>query len=158
MSMNHDEKAAILVEKMASNEESIAQLYEKYADAFPALNGFWDSLRAEELQHASWLRNLAQKTGKGQVFIDEKRFNTAAIQTFTDYLHQELSRISKQQIPIIEAISIAYYIEQSLIENKFFEIFKTDSAELRQTLSKLRDDTISHFNKVKQTLENYRTK
>jgi hypothetical protein len=71
-------------------------------------------------------------------------------------LDRELSRLSEQKISLIEALSITFYIEQSLIESKFLEVFKTDSAELRDVLTKLHDETLAHRNRAKETLEKYR--
>jgi hypothetical protein len=99
---------------------------------------------------------LGRQIGTLQVFMDEDRFNATAIQAFTNYLDRELSRLNEQKIPLIEALSITLYIEQSLIESKFFEVFKTDSAELQGTLTKLRDETLAHRNRAKETLEKYK--
>ena len=153
---NQNKKASIILDKLVSNEESIAKLYRKYAAAFPILREFWSSLASEEINHASSIRNLGRQIGTLQVFMDEGRFNAIAIQTFTDYVDRELSRLNKQEITLIEALSITFYIEQSLIESKFFEVFKTDSAELQGTLTKLRDETLAHRNRAKETLEKYK--
>jgi rubrerythrin len=154
--VNQDRKASNLIEKLASNEEYVARLYRGYADTFPMQREFWISLAVEEMKHASWIRNLGLKTETRRIFVEEGRFNTVAIQTFMNYLNKELIRLNKQNIPLIEALSITLYIEQSLIESKSFEIFKTDSAELKHTLTRLRDDTLVHRNKAKEALEKYK--
>ena len=153
---NQNKKASIVLDKLVSNEESVAKLYREYADAFPILREFWSSLASEEIDHASSIRSLGSHIGTLTVFMDEGRFNAIAIQTFTDYVDRELSRLNQQEIPLIEALSITLYIEQSLIESKFFEVFKTDSAELQGTLTKLRDETLAHRNRAKETLEKYK--
>ena len=61
-----------------------------------------------------------------------------------------------ESISIIETLSITASIEQSLIESRFFEVFETDSAELKHTLMKIRDDTIAHREKANKELENYK--
>ena len=154
--LNHNKKASELVGKLASNEESVATLYNAYAKAFPVLREFWSSLASEEIKHASWIRNLGEETKTSPLFIDEDRFNTTAIQTFRNYLGREIARLNDQEIPLIEALSITLYIEQSLIESKIFEIFETDSAELKHTLKNLRADTVTHHNKAKAELEKYK--
>jgi rubrerythrin len=153
---NQDEKAFVILAKLASNEESAAKLYQKYADAFPTLREFWRGLASEEIYHASCIRSLKKQVEALSAFVDEDRFNPTAIQTFTDYLGRELSRLDEQEIPLIEALSITFYIEQSLIESKFFEVFKTDSAEVRSTLTKIRDQTAAHRNRVKEILEKHK--
>ena len=153
---DRNKKASSILDKLASNEESIAKLYREYADAFPVLRSFWSSLASEEVDHASCIKSLGSQIGTLPVFMDEGRFNAIAIQTFGDYLDRELSRLNEQEIPLIEALSITLYIEQSLIESKFFEVFKTDSAELQRTFAELRDETLAHRNRAKETLEKYK--
>ena len=151
-----NKRACTIIDKLATNEESIAELYKGYADAFPDLREFWSSLANEEVGHASCIRSLGRQIGTPSLFMDEDRFNATAIQTFTDYLDRELSRLSPEEISLIEALSITLYIEESLIESRFFEVFKADSAELQHTLAKLRDETLAHRNRAKETLEQYK--
>jgi hypothetical protein len=151
-----NEKARTIIDKLATNEESIANLYRGYADAFPILREFWSSLASEEVGHASCIRSLGRQIGTPSLFMDENRFTAAAIQTFAGYLDRELSGLNKEEIPVIEALSITLYIEESLIEGRFFELFRVDSAELQYTLAKLRDETLAHRNRAKETLEKYR--
>jgi rubrerythrin len=153
---NQNAKASTILDRLVSNEESIAKLYGKYGAAFPLLREFWSSLASEEIDHASSIRSLGRQIGTLQVFMDQSRFNAIAIQTFADYVDRELSRLNEQAIPLIEALSITFYIEQSLIESKFFDVFKTDSPELQVTLAKLHDETLAHRNRAKETLEKYK--
>ena len=153
---DRDEKARTITDKLATNEESIARLYRRYADAFPTLREFWSSLASEEIGHASCIRSLGRQIGSPSLFMDENRFNATAIQTFTDYLDGQLSRLDREEIPVIEALSTTLYIEQSLIESKFLDIFKADSAELQHTLARVRDETLAHRDRAKETLEKYK--
>jgi hypothetical protein len=88
--------------------------------------------------------------------MDRDRFNAIAIQTFADYLNRELSRLNEEEIPLVEALSITLYIEESLIERKFFEASKADSAELQHTLARLHDETLAHRHRATETLEKYK--
>jgi hypothetical protein len=154
--INHDKKASNLIDILATNEEYIGKLYKEYAEVFPIFRDFWVGLAVEEANHAFWLHNLNANTTSSPIFIAEGRFNAFAVQTFMDYLVAELARIQKNAVPLIEALSITSDIEQSLIESKYFEVFKTDSAELQHILTKLRDETIAHRNKAKDELEKYK--
>jgi hypothetical protein len=154
--LNHDKKASDLIDKLATNEECVGRLYKEYAEVFPILRDFWIGLAVEEANHASWLKNLTSNTSSTLIFIAEGRFNAFAIQTFMDYLVTELARLRKNEVPLLEALSITSGIEQSLIESKYFEVFKTDSAEAQHILTKLRDETLAHLNKAKDELEKFR--
>jgi rubrerythrin len=151
-----DKKAPTVVERLASNEESIAKLYRGYAEAFPVLLDFWTSLAVEEMNHASWLRDLGAKTLTSKIFADESRFNTYALQTFTNYLDRETTRLNERKTPLTEALSITLFIEQSVIESNYFEVFRTDSAEIKRVFNKLRDETTAHGKRTKAELEKYR--
>jgi hypothetical protein len=151
--MNEESKAVKIIEKLACNEESIARLYETYADKFPTLGSFWNSLASEEIKHAFWLKSLEEAAKIDPICIEENRFNVIAIQSYTDYLDKELSRIKTQNIQLIEALSITFYIEDSLIESRFFEVFDSDSQELKNTLMNLIEETTAHRNKVKEELD-----
>jgi hypothetical protein len=52
----------------------------------------------------------------------------------------------------INALSIAKYIEQSLIERRFFEIFKGDSQSQIEALSYLKIETQKHINKIEEKM------
>jgi|WetSurMetagenome_2_1015567.scaffolds.fasta_scaffold102969_2 rubrerythrin len=151
-----DKKVPPIVERLASNEESIAKLYQGYAEAFPVLLDFWTSLAVEEMNHASWLKDLGAKTLTSKTFVDESRFNTYALQTLTNYLDKETTRLNEQKTPLTEALSIACFIEQSLIETNYFEVFRADSAEIKRVFNKLRDETLAHGKKAKAELEKHR--
>lgn len=115
---------------------------------------YWSLLADDEMKHASWIRILKEQIGVYAVY--EGRFNSTAVKTFTNYLGRELHKLDSQKIPLIEALSTTLYIEKSLIENQFFEVFKTDSAELKRTLARLRDDTLVHRDKAKETLDRWK--
>ena len=154
--LNQDENSSSIIEKLACNEETIARLYKGYADAFPILREFWISLASEEMKHASWIKNLGVEAREKPIYIDEQRFNIVAIQSFTNYLGKELAKVNERKIPLIEALSITFQIEQSLIESKFLEVFQTDSVELKHTLTKLLNDTVAHRDKAKEKLKTYK--
>jgi hypothetical protein len=153
---NQDKKLPTVVERLALNEESAARLYQGYADAFPTVGEFWASLAVEETSHASRLRSLGATTVTSSIFFDERRFNTGEIQAFSNYLDKENTRLSDGKTSLTEALSITLFIEQSLIESKYFEVFKADSTETKRVLKKLLDDTLAHGNKARAELEKIR--
>jgi len=154
--LEQDKNTTDIINKMAANEEILNRLYSGYAAAFPEETEFWNSLAAEENIHSSYLKSLAAKAGSVPLFIDERRFKIEAVQTFTRYLSSELNRLEQRIVNFVEALSITCDIEQSLIESKYFEVFKASSAEQEQVLAILREETEAHRNKAKTKLEKYR--
>jgi hypothetical protein len=93
---------------------------------------------------------------QGSATFNEGRFNPIAIQTFLNYLKNESEKVTGQQRSIINALSITLYLEESLIENKYFEIIDGDSKEIKQILNSLASATQSHISKVREVFNNYK--
>lgn len=139
-----------LLEMLAVNEELIGQLYKSYADRLPKLKEFWTELVGEEAQHAAWLRKLGSEAVSGSINVNEKRFSKEAVQSFQKYLNGELSRRRDGGISPVNALSIALGIEESIIEHRYYEVFESDSSELKRTLFDLEAATREHAVRVKK--------
>lgn len=135
---------------MAQNEEVVGQLYRAYTKKFPVYKELWEQLAQEEDVHASWLFDLQNKLAKGLIDIDINRFNESAVRTFSAYLKRELARLESEQISLINALSISLYAEKAFIEHKYFEVLESDSIELKNTLTKLKNGTEAHLQKVRK--------
>ena len=154
--MGAEKNRMYIVELLMDNEIGVGKLYRAYAKHFPDYRTFWTALAGEEVEHASWLGKLASKVTEGSVLIDERRFNTAAIKTFSEYLERELDRVNRSGISLIGALSTALYIEQSIIEQKYFEVFEGDTIEFKKVLLDLADATKTHLGKVEEVLHKIR--
>ena len=97
-----------------------------------------------------------QTSSDSRLFTNDHRFKIEAINTSLEYIQKEIDRVNISPIPILEALSIAFYIEQSLIESKLFEVFETDSVELKQLLLNLNNETVNHRTKVREALDKQR--
>ena len=110
------------------------------------------TLSGEEAEHAKCLGLLKQKVEEGVVHIKANRFNETAIQTSVDYVRRLLDEVDEPETDLIKALSLAEYIEESLLENKYFEIFEDDGVEIHRTLDLLSDATKGHLAKVRKEL------
>ena len=154
--MNLKESQIKVIEMLARNEEAVSKLYKAYAEKFPAHKGFWSRLAEEEIGHAGWIRKLHSKVKEGSVYFNEGRFKIEAIQTSLDYLNDWLVKARKEEISLINALSLAWDIENALMERKYFEIFEGDSVELKHVLTDLADSTKNHRDRVKRALDENR--
>jgi rubrerythrin len=145
-----------LVESLARNEENIARLYEAYAQRFPESAEFWSDLAAEEMGHAAWIRDLASRAAEGVVHISRERFKQEPINSFERYLRDEIERTQKEQMLLVTALSIALSIEQALLERRFFEVFESDSVELKRLFEKMAVSVEEHIRKVEDCWTKYR--
>jgi rubrerythrin len=156
--MNIDEKKAAVIELLASHEEAIARLYGTYSEAYPDMKDFWSGLAAEEIEHATWLRNLISKIEEGSVYFDERRFQIQAIKTSQNYLEELKAQVQKEKPPAIKALSAALDIEKALIERGYFSVAETDSPSLKQTFENLAKSTTEHIEKVQEVWFEAKTK
>ncbi|MFC1866156.1 hypothetical protein ACFLYB_05550 [Chloroflexota bacterium] len=139
-----------LLTLMAQNERTIRELYLRYSSKFSEDSELWEKLAQDEEMHANWLTIQQNNLDQGLVSIDNKRFNESAIKTFTDYLKIEMDRLDAGEVSLINALSVSLYIEQSLIEHKYFEVLDSDSEELKNTLTKIKKDTEAHSKRIKE--------
>jgi hypothetical protein len=149
----NSEKQMTIVDLMAKNEEAVSALYKVYADKFPERQDFWLSLSEEEVDHANWIRDLTVKANKGELYIDENRFNPEAIGQFLAYLDERLHEANDIDVALKKALSVAYDIENAMIEKQYFTIFTGDSAELKEVLKKLQLATDHHRAMVKEAMD-----
>ena len=105
-----------LIQKLAENEEALSLLYEEYAKTFSSHRDLWSKLAHEEKEHANWIRELYSNREDNALVINGDRFNRQAIQTFLNYMQRELEIVKKGKAILINALSVALYIEESLIE------------------------------------------
>jgi rubrerythrin len=131
-----------ILEALATNEETLSVLYNKYSLQFVAYRKFWSNLSAKEISHANIIRGFYAKIRDGQAYFEHDRFNLKAINYFTNYLNDAIRQ--SEQKDMLNALSIALDIERSLIERKFFTVLKADSKLLKSLLKRLADDTKQH--------------
>jgi len=136
------------IEMLIRHEESIGQLYKAYAERYADHRDFWLGLADEEGRHAGWISELYSKVRDGSVHFNRDRFQIPAIQHSLNYVQKMLVKSQEPDFELIEAFSTAWYIEDALLENRFFEVFDTDSADLKETLRKLAEATEQHRQRI----------
>lgn len=139
-----------VIEAMAKNEEAVSRLYQAYADKFPAQKAFWAGLAADEMTHAAWIRGLQAKMREGSLSINRDRFKIQPVRGFTAYLERESATVREPGMAPINALSTALYIEESIIEQRFFEVFAADAPELKRILADLANSTKAHLERVRE--------
>ena len=133
---------------LAKNEEEIGELYKLYAIKLPQYKDLWLELADEEVTHAKWIRDFAKGIDKGSIFLNKKRFPEEAFQTYHEYLQGSMSRAQLKGIEPMQAFTVALYIEQSLIELKFWEVIDTGSEEFDKVALRLSEATTGHIKKI----------
>lgn len=147
-----------ILEMMAKNEEGIARLYGLYAERMPEHSSLWTELAGEEMQHASWIRAFNEGVGEGSLVLDEKRFPREALQTYAEYLNINLAKARQVGEDIAQYFVTALYIEESLIEAKFFQVIDTGSKDFDKLVLRLKLATLEHIERLREYWEGVKEK
>jgi len=138
---------------MVLHEEALAKLYTVFCEKIPEMRDFWYELVREEKGHAEVLRHLSKKLGGEIKSFNSRKFNVTALATSLDFLSERTDRFQKKGIGILKSLAFALDQEQSMLENKYFEVFESDSPEIRKDLDLLRKHTSKHAGRVKKAME-----
>ena len=152
------EKQLSVITKLSELEESVGRLYETYAVIFPDYRNFWVNMASDEREHAAWVAKLRSLIDNRLVVFSEGRFKVEAIQTFLKYIDEELGKAKEKNLFLMNALSITLYIEESLIEHKYFEVVEGDSPELKSILRDLAGATQKHADSARETFNAYKAK
>lgn len=145
-----------ILNRLAENEEAVGTLYREFAKRFTDFDSFWSGLAWEEEEHACWIRALCSTASETGLLIDQGRFNEAALQTYCNYLGRELEKARQGDTTLLNALATTLYIEESMIEKKYFEVFESDDPQLKHVLLRLAGATKAHVKRARQTLDDYR--
>jgi rubrerythrin len=147
--------ADVVLDCMANNEKLLSVLYEKYAVSFPEQADFWKELAFEEKLHFGWISSLKRQMEEKGIYVDIDRFKKEAVMSFQDHVKSCISQMDDKDntMNIVQALSTSLDIEQGMLERNFFEVFESDSVEVRHTLDNLRINTEEHAGKVRRIWE-----
>jgi len=144
------------VEALARHEEAIAGLYSQFAEAFPDYLDFWNRMAKDEIDHAAWVREYRKLVEQGKSEVNRGRFRVKAIETSIRYINGYGQQARRNELSILNAVSLAVDIENALIDRKFLEIYETDDEDLKSVLNALIEATKSHRERVVSLLNDVR--
>ena len=142
------------IKLLAENEMVISRIYKVFSEKFPEYHDFWETMAAEEVQHADMIRSVVPEVKEGTVRFKEQRLDETSVGMFRDYLKFSLARAREQDIPLKDAFETALAIEHDLIERSFFDLFEADTAELMLVFEGLASSTREHHRRLVQAIEN----
>ena len=142
------------IELLAENEMVISRIYRVFSERFPEYHEFWETMAAEEIQHADMIRSVVPEVKEGTVRFKAQRFDETSVGMFRDYLKFRLARAGEQDIPLKDAFETALAIEHDLLERSFFDLFETDTRELMLIFEGLASSTREHHRRLVQAVEN----
>jgi len=137
------------IELLAKHEEAIGRLYAEYANRFSRHHALWVQLSEEEYQHAESLRTLDPAIKDGSLAFARDRFNPRVIDKSLAWLTFQTGKAEKGDLSLDEAMIVAMDVENTLIENKCFEVFENDPPGVQKVLRLLANDTENHRTRVR---------
>jgi hypothetical protein len=81
----------------------------------------------------------------------------AAINHSLHYIHRLTEGARHPGLTPVNALSAALDIEQALLENRYFEVFTSDSAGIQRLLQLLIQSTRAHIERVRAAWQNHTT-
>lgn len=147
-----------LISALMQNEQLISQLYAKYATLFPDDNEFWTHISHDETDHSRWINELFIKIQQEIVKIDENRLKIEALNNFTTYINEQITRAESGNLSSTQALSVSMDMENSMIEQGVFKVYESDDVELKIVFDKLLVATETHYSIVKQRWLDERSK
>lgn len=155
---NPEEYQDKVLELMRSYELLLAELYDIYSKKFIGNKEFWLKTSNEEKTHAYWIETLANKIGDGRIYFNKERFNISPLNECIAEANMKISQAKNEDLAMIEAVSISLIIEKGMIERNFFEVFESDSPEIKKTFDMLRIATIEHARMMQEMWDLERTR
>ena len=144
-----------LIDMLETSERLIARLYKTFAEHFLDHSKFWNQMAEEEIKHASMVRTLEHELQEGSVHLRRDRFDTTSLNMFHDHVRVLLSQTKEHPIRLEKAFEAALAVEHDMIERKFFNVFDSDSPELRIILQALDSATREHRKRLLEAMEKH---
>lgn len=151
------ESLAVLLEKLQENESALARLYRQFARSFPDDAEFWNAVVREEEQHCEWVAQMRAIVTSGKVRVGSGNLRVEAINSAIDYLAAVAENCAQGKFDREHAFAIAFDIENSLLEKRFFTVFESDSVEFKHLVDTIVRETVRHRNAIGGVLRSIRS-
>ncbi len=137
------------IELLILNEQLVSSLYNIYARKFPEEKEFWLKKVNEENSHVQLLIGIQSIIENAPSYIvKEDRFSAEAINTSIVFIRELIEKA--ESFSLINALSMARDIENSLIEKDFFKIIPADPTNVKNAFSKIDQDTKRHRAEIQE--------
>ena len=124
---------------------AVAEFYGVCSRTWESEQGFFAALSRDEMRHAADVRELARiLADKPEQFQSLRRFHKAAVQTFVAGVKESAARVHRGETPLDRVLHIALDMENSILENRFTEIVKTEEIRYQTVARRIMDETRSH--------------
>jgi hypothetical protein len=154
MTMERDPKDICRVMgMMADLELKVSEFYRECGDLWPQDKEFWSSLEKEEISHSGSLQKMAELfSARPERFAMNRPYNIASLSLALTGVQSLLLRLKKGQIHKENILFAARDLEQSLLENKPWEVLKTGDGEYTAILRDIAAQTLAHRRRLENRI------
>jgi hypothetical protein len=142
-----------LLQAFEDHETAIQALYEECARSFPEYHDFWETIAAEEAQHARWIKALRMKVADRTLIACEGTARIEAVHTAIKYIRAQTARVKSRRLTAVNAFSIAMSIEEGILEKNFFKVFDAQTEPYKTAMRRLTEATTAHRDTMRSQLQ-----
>jgi rubrerythrin len=143
-----------VLKTMAENELALSAYYGACASASREDSAFFRGLAEMEERHADCIRKISDLIrSKPERFESGRPFNTSALQTILSYVKQNTSDVKEGRLNVPKSFHIAYDMEKSILESRYFEIVKSRDLEFQDLSSRIMKETFDHREALKRKID-----
>jgi rubrerythrin len=106
----------------------------------------------EEQKHSDSLQGISSKESLKKWFMNDSQFQQLALSGSIEYIERQIERVKKANIGLMEALSIASDLEESLIEKQFIRLNISGPEEIKKVMKGLVADTQRHRKMIAEKL------
>jgi hypothetical protein len=137
-----------IIDALVDCERQLADLYEKFAAAFPPHAAFWHRLAQEERQHSQALDHLHALLARGHLFQNIGRFNEENLAGTRAILAGAEQALTTRRLESDEAFALALKLECTLLESRFYVSVSSDASEYQAVSTILHTETQQHIKRL----------
>lgn len=145
-----DKRAVLarLMDAMREIELLVADLYRRFALAFPQDRALWEDLSRDEIGHASTVTALKGLLERSELPAESGRANLAALGTYRKGLEYQIGRLRSGDLSRKTALFVARDLEKTLVERAFYASIKSDDPHYRALQERVESETVAHLRKL----------
>lgn len=141
-----------VIEALAGHEAAVGELYSVFAMKFGREQDLWATLADQEESHAALLRSLGVKAEDLAIFVDADRFDPRELRHESRQVKEQVQVAEFSHLNLREALEDAIQLEEDMAESHSFRVFSTDTASVQRILTRLREDSVAHRERLRRRL------
>jgi hypothetical protein len=132
---------------MKQHELDMAELYLKFANRFPDMSGFWNTIVLEEKAHAEVINSLSTMRQHHE-FSLMPTFTAQGLRNALSFVSKLKQEAEAEDLSELKALTIAINMEQCTLESNFFDMFKPTSVPAVDEIHHLKAHTRAHLSRL----------